>query len=180
LWRTWLPSVPAAWTVYLETWPRQGMTRSGVAYEPATSAPRTAGKGCSCSPGPEPDLVLPTFCAARGGAATKIPRLLRTPVAARISSAGTDPAIRRAAGHEIDLVDVAAQLRVTPASLPQPDQASGTRHPAGELLPTPTALLTWRTPEEHMAWRRRNGRTRPCDLQAAVGLLPGRQEPDPA
>jgi hypothetical protein len=40
------------------------------------------------------------------------------------------------------------------------------------LLPTPTALMTWRTPHEHMAWRRRNGRTRPCDLQAAVVLLP--------
>jgi len=43
---------------------------------------------------------------------------------------------------------------------------------SGRLLPTPTVVMTWRTPGEHMAWRRSRGRTQPCDLQAAV-LLAG-------
>jgi hypothetical protein len=50
---------------------------------------------------------------------------------------------------------------------------SGSRAPMGAavwLLPTPTAVATWRTPSGHMAWRQRNGRTRPCDLQVAVVL----------
>jgi hypothetical protein len=42
---------------------------------------------------------------------------------------------------------------------------------AVRLLPTPTTVMTWRTPAGHMAWRHRNGRTQPCDLQAAVILL---------
>jgi DNA (cytosine-5)-methyltransferase 1 len=41
---------------------------------------------------------------------------------------------------------------------------------AVRLLPTPTAVTTWRSPAEHMAWRHRNGRTQPCDLQVAVVL----------
>jgi hypothetical protein len=41
---------------------------------------------------------------------------------------------------------------------------------AVRLLPTPTAVTTWRTPAEHMAWRYDNGRTQPCDLQVAVVL----------
>lgn len=43
--------------------------------------------------------------------------------------------------------------------------------PRARLLPAPTAVVSWRTPAEHMAWRRRNGRSRPCDLQAAILLL---------
>jgi DNA (cytosine-5)-methyltransferase 1 len=42
---------------------------------------------------------------------------------------------------------------------------------AVRLLPTPATVMTWRTPAEHMAWRHRNGRSQPCDLQAAVILL---------
>lgn len=101
-----------------------------------------------------------------------------TPLQVAARATASPELLGRAAGHEIDLVDVAAQLRVTPAS--PPEQAPRGRPRDGELLPTPTALLTWRTPQEHMAWRRRNGRTRPCDLQAAVGMLPAPQEPDPA
>jgi DNA (cytosine-5)-methyltransferase 1 len=41
---------------------------------------------------------------------------------------------------------------------------------AMRLLPTPTAVTTWRTPAEHMAWRHENGRNHPCDLQVAVVL----------
>ena len=180
LWRTWLPYSHAVSTVYSQTWPKQGTTHCGVAYEPATSEPRTAGNACSCSPGPQETPVLPTFCAARGGAATKITRLLRTPTAARSSSTGTDPVIRRAAGHEIDLVDIATQFKVTPASQPPALPAAADRSPGSEqpaLLPTPAAVPTWQAPQEHTAWRRRNGRTRPCDSQAAAAPLP---EPRPA
>jgi hypothetical protein len=45
------------------------------------------------------------------------------------------------------------------------------------LLPTPTAVTTWRTPAEHMAWRHDNGRTQPCDLQVAFVLQAA--PPDP-
>ena len=41
---------------------------------------------------------------------------------------------------------------------------------AVRLLPTPTAVTTWRSPAGHMAWRHGNGRTQPCDLQVAVVL----------
>lgn len=37
--------------MYSATWPKLGMTRSGVASAPPTSEPRTAANGCSCSPG---------------------------------------------------------------------------------------------------------------------------------
>jgi len=43
---------------------------------------------------------------------------------------------------------------------------------AEHLLPTPTVVMTWRTPERHLAWRHAHGRVMPCDLQAAVRLLP--------
>jgi hypothetical protein len=46
---------------------------------------------------------------------------------------------------------------------------------AGWLLPTPTAVTTWRSPAGHMAWRHCNGRNQPCDLQVAVVLLRARQ-----
>jgi hypothetical protein len=32
LWRTWQRCLIMGWTLYLETWPRAGMTRSGIAY----------------------------------------------------------------------------------------------------------------------------------------------------
>jgi hypothetical protein len=41
---------------------------------------------------------------------------------------------------------------------------------AVRLLPTPTAVTTWRSSAEHMAWRHDNGRTQPCHLQVAVVL----------
>lgn len=37
--------------MYSATWPKQGMTRSGVASAPPTSAPPTDASACSCSPG---------------------------------------------------------------------------------------------------------------------------------
>lgn len=37
--------------MYSATWPKRGMTRSGVASAPPTSEQPTAAKGCSCSPG---------------------------------------------------------------------------------------------------------------------------------
>jgi DNA (cytosine-5)-methyltransferase 1 len=46
-------------------------------------------------------------------------------------------------------------------------------NPGGEhLLPTPTVVMTWRTPAGHLAWRHAHGRVMLCDLQAAVTLLP--------
>jgi DNA (cytosine-5)-methyltransferase 1 len=48
---------------------------------------------------------------------------------------------------------------------------------AVRLLPTPTAVTTWRTPAEHMAWRHHNGRTGPCDLQVAVVLQVALHDP---
>jgi DNA (cytosine-5)-methyltransferase 1 len=60
---------------------------------------------------------------------------------------------------------------------------------AVRLLPTPTAVTTWRTPAEHMAWRQEHGRNHPCDLQVAVllqatphdpGVTPGSAPPSRA
>jgi DNA (cytosine-5)-methyltransferase 1 len=60
---------------------------------------------------------------------------------------------------------------------------NGMRTPPGaavRLLPTPTVVMTWRTPHEHMAWRYSRGRTQPCDLQAAVLLAGTPPEPGAA
>ena len=67
--------------VFLETWPTSGMTRAGMAYALPTWEHRTAGSGCSSSPG------LPTR-AERGGSATETITLLPTPEANTGSNGG--------------------------------------------------------------------------------------------
>jgi hypothetical protein len=94
-------------------------------------------------------------------------RLLPTP-AAGDAAGGCDPAtppggVRPSgAKKQIHLAAVAAW------HLAPPPSDAGGEH----LLPTPTVVMTWRTPEQHQAWRHAHGRAMPCDLQAAVRLLP--------
>ncbi len=40
-WRTSQRCLDGEWEMYLETWPRSGMTRNGIAFELPTSVPRT-------------------------------------------------------------------------------------------------------------------------------------------
>jgi hypothetical protein len=57
--------------VYWETWPTSGMTRSGTAYPPPTSAPPTNDSGCSSPP---PPTLLPTPRATDGSKGGPNPR----------------------------------------------------------------------------------------------------------
>lgn len=87
-WRTWPPCAApdAAWEPFSGTWPAQGMTRHGAAFAPLTSAPRVPARACSS-------------------------QLLPTPQA-RDHHGAQLPEIRRAAGHQVNLNDVAAGLAV--------------------------------------------------------------------
>ncbi|MGH3156508.1 MAG: hypothetical protein ACRDNF_08050 [Streptosporangiaceae bacterium] len=94
-------------------------------------------------------------------------RLLPTPAAGDATGGcdtATSPGGVRPSGakKQIHLAAVATWHLATP-----PPDLAGQR-----LLPTPTVVMTWRTPGGHLAWRQANGRTMPCDLQAAVTLLP--------
>lgn len=40
-WKTWTRFLTGEWEPFSGTWPRQGMTRSGIAFRPLTSEPRT-------------------------------------------------------------------------------------------------------------------------------------------
>ena len=42
LWRTWQRCLGGEWTEFLETWPRAGMTRNGIAYQRQPLVPRTS------------------------------------------------------------------------------------------------------------------------------------------
>jgi len=120
------------------------MTRNGRAYALATPARRTAATGCSSSAGSPPPC--PVSC------------LLPTPAAGNFND--TESLQSWQARRE-------RQKRLG-------RNGNGMGMPlaiAVRLLPTPATVMTWRTPAGHMAWRRQNGRTQPCDLQAAIILL---------
>lgn len=127
--------------MYSATWPKQGMTRSGVAFAPPTSAAHTDASGCSYLP----------------GAAQTSPRMLPTPQARDGDHRGAaDPARRRALGHQVslhDAVNAVVKLLPTPTAADSRSAAiqtvlrPGRPTPAGcvtltdsvRLLPTPTA-----------------------------------------
>jgi hypothetical protein len=142
-WRTWPPCAPGASAGSSPTWPRSGMTRNGRAYAPATSARRTAATGSSSSPGSPPPC--PVSC------------LLPTPTAGGF--------------NDTESLACWQARRDRQKQLGRNGNGMGMRLSiAVRLLPTPTAVTTWRSPAEHMAWRHDNGRTQPCDLQVAVVL----------
>ena len=94
-WKTWPPCAPEAWPASWETLPAWGMTRNGRPYALATWAPRTLVPACSSwPPAPEP---------ARSW------RPLPTPQA-RDHHGAQLPELRRAAGHQVNLNDVALAL----------------------------------------------------------------------
>ncbi|WP_230423212.1 hypothetical protein [Prauserella cavernicola] len=108
----------------METWPTSGMTRRGLAYAPATSAPHTTGTGCSS------------------------PRLLATPTASLALGGGSQhPDIRKAGGHQPSLADQVVHLLPTPRASDGTKGSPGQRASSGDLtvssavalLPTPTA-----------------------------------------
>jgi hypothetical protein len=51
-WRTSQRCLVEGWTVYLETWPRSGMMRGGIAYQLQPLAPLTSGIGSGSLPTP--------------------------------------------------------------------------------------------------------------------------------
>src|SRR5215207_6672722 len=52
-WRTWQRCLVAGWEPFLETWPRSGLMRSGIAYRRAPLAPLTDETGFGLLPTPE-------------------------------------------------------------------------------------------------------------------------------
>src|SRR5699024_10244687 len=102
-------------TEYSQTWPARGMTHTGVAYAPATSAHPTNVNGCS---------LLPTPCTSGGHQG-------------RLTSEE-----RRARGQQIRLGDVLCHSPHTPAYAPTHTARSTghrTHSPKRLLLPTPLA-----------------------------------------
>lgn len=92
-WKTW-PDI-SLWGLdeFSETWPKQGMTRNGRAYERRTSGAPTAGSECSPSP------------------------LLKTPTAQLAINGGTQhPDKRKAGGHGPTLADEVEHLLPTPTT----------------------------------------------------------------
>ena len=130
-------------TQRVPTQPRSGMTRNGRAYGPATSARRTAATGSSSSPGSPPPFP----------ASSPLP----TPTAVGFNDTESLQSWQARRGRQKQLGRNGNGMGM-PLSI------------VVRLLPTPTAVTTWRTPAEHMAWRHDNGRTQPCDLQVAVVL----------
>jgi len=51
-WRTWQRCLVEGWGRFSGTWPRSAMTRSGIAFAPATSAPLTSGTASGLLPTP--------------------------------------------------------------------------------------------------------------------------------
>lgn len=109
--------------------------------------------------------------------------LLKTPTAQLAVNGGSqDPEKRKAGGHGPTLAD-----QVEHSLLPTPRATDGTkggpnqRGSSGDmmlpsavqmLLPTPTANVSGRTGEQHMAMRHAIGRNTPSQLEAAAQLLP--------
>ena len=53
LWRTWQLCLDGGWAEFSETWPRAGMTRSGIAYQLLPLVPDTFASACSSLRPPE-------------------------------------------------------------------------------------------------------------------------------
>lgn len=116
--------------------------------------------------------------AAAEGTTAMAAGLLKTPTAQLAVNGGSQhPDKRRAGGHGPTLADqVEHELLPTPTAA-DGDRASGTYERGnptllGALLPTPTANISGRTPEQHMAMRESIGRATPSQLEAAARLLP--------
>jgi len=154
--------------VYSATWPKQGMTRHGVASAPPTSEPPTAENGCSCSPG----FAYPAAVAEAGlpatpteldgssnsAAATSRPdcptppaglRLLPTPRASDTGTVGR----KAGSGFRPPLSQQVLPLVTPEVLLPTPRATDGTkgcpaqRGSKGDLM-LPSAVLRLLTPTE--------------------------------
>lgn len=115
--------------MYSATWPKQGMTHSGVAFAPPTSEPHIVGNGCSCSRGLD--------CPETVGEVNVLP----TPIVHDGSSNGVG-ADKKQGGRSL-----LEQLRLLPT--PTASDAKNCTHrtqtggpslpDTAQLLPTPTA-----------------------------------------
>jgi hypothetical protein len=125
--------------VYSATWPKQGMTRSGVAFAPPMSARRTDASGCSWSRGracrdPASDL-------GEVGEVGMAPLALPTPTAHDGSSNGVSALTRQGGPTLLERV----RLLPTPTAADAKNcthrtQTGGPSLPdTARLLPTPTA-----------------------------------------
>jgi hypothetical protein len=123
---------------FSRTWPKQGMTRDGQAFEPATSVPHTAENGSSCSHipadtefGDTPDtFTSPTATNSLRGRGANI--AFPTPEVSDAYRTGCDPGQRKRTGRQVNLRDVATLF---PALTSRPMTKTGRVH----TLPTPTA-----------------------------------------
>lgn len=125
------PKNPACghWACYSQTWPTSGMTRTGRAYAPLPSVPRTAENGCSSPRGPH-DLP--------GGP------LLKTPTAnLGVIGGSQHPDKRKAGGHGPNLADEVEHLLPTPTASDGAKGSPNQKHGNGSpTLASTAATLT--------------------------------------
>ncbi|GAA2110039.1 hypothetical protein GCM10009802_06720 [Streptomyces synnematoformans] len=117
------------WACYSQTWPTSGTTRTGRAYAPPTSAPRTAANASSSPPGPRRPDAGP---------------LLKTPTANLGSNGGSQhPDKRKAAGHGPTLADEIEHFLPTPRAS---DNTSGSPNHKHGTASTETRRAAHGTP----------------------------------
>lgn len=142
------------WACYSQTWPTSGTTRTGRAYAPLTSAPRTAGNAYSSPPGPQHPHDEP---------------LLKTPTANLGSNGGSQhPARRRAGGHGPTLADEVEHLLPTPRASDGAKGSPNQRHGDGSptLASTAAAFTVSSTPTQAAT------APQPVPAETTGGLLP--------
>lgn len=133
--------------MYSATWPKRGMTRSGVASVPPTSEPPTAGRGCSYWRGCaylDPD----------GDAA-----MLPTPTAHDGSSNGVSAASRQGGPSLLD------RLRLLPTPRASDTGTAGRRAGAGFRPPLSQQVLPLVDPEAFLPTPRATDGTKGCPAQ---------------
>lgn len=138
---------------YSVTWPTSGMTRSGTAYPPPTSAHRTSGSGCSFSPC---DLPMSDGCST----------LLPTPRASDGTKGGPN---QRGSSGDLMLPSAVARLLPTPTT--SDTNGIGAHGTGGTDLRTAVSLLP--TPQARDG--RDNSPTLPSPTTAHARMTQGKR-----
>lgn len=178
-WRTWQRCLVMGWTLFSGTWPRAGLTRNGIAYRRAPSAPLTNATASGLLPtptastgGPEPD----------GKTGRKLVTVLtRSPLPAML------PTLR---ANKWGLPDSHGSTAAWGQLIPTPRASDGDRGGRGDLLtvlrgyetkhagtlPTPTAR-DWRSGLASQETHGKNSRPLNETVSAMAGNRSGRMNP---
>lgn len=177
-WRTSQATVLSGLDEFSETWPRQGMTVGGRAFELPTSALPTVENECSSSQ----LLPTPSACVANDGEGvdTWLARRERVKVTANNGNGMGTPltiAVQLLSTATVGDARNSAN-RTAGRSDPESKHHDGvTLVDAVRLLPTPTANQPGGTAEQHLARKQRMAdganRTTVSDLRMAIDVLTG-------